>query len=201
MLKRTHTLVKREYYKTKESVEEYVRLAKGINGLELIKKLKKFLPLKSTILEIGSGPGTDWKILNESYEVLGSDNSPEFIRHLISTNPKGQFIELDATIIKTDKKFDGIFSNKVMHHLRDSELKDSIKRQFDVLNTKGIICHSFWKGEGSEVFKGLFVNYHTKNSLEELFRSKFEILLLEDYAEFEDGDSLFLIGKKKLEFN
>ncbi|MEQ8624069.1 MAG: class I SAM-dependent methyltransferase [Vicingaceae bacterium] len=193
--------MKREYYKTKESVEEYVRLAKGINGLELIKKLKKFLPLKSTILEIGSGPGTDWKILNESYEVLGSDNSPEFIRHLISTNPKGQFIELDATIIKTDKKFDGIFSNKVMHHLRDSELKDSIKRQFDVLNTKGIICHSFWKGEGSEVFKGLFVNYHTKNSLEELFRSKFEILLLEDYAEFEDGDSLFLIGKKKLEFN
>lgn len=193
--------MKREYYKTKESVEEYVRLAKGINGLELIKKLKKFLPLKSTILEIGSGPGTDWKILNESYEVLGSDNSPEFIRHLISTNPKGQFIELDATIIKTNKKFDGIFSNKVLHHLRDSELKDSIKRQFDVLNTSGIICHSFWKGEGSEVFKGLFVNYHTKNSLREFFGSKFEILLLEDYAEFEDGDSLFLIGKKKLEFN
>jgi trans-aconitate methyltransferase len=186
-----------DYYKKKESVEEYIRLAKDVNGAELIKKLKKYLPLNATLLEIGTGPGTDWKILNEAYEVIGSDNSREFLSHLNSANPNGSFIELDAITLDTDKKFDGIYSNKVMHHLKDNELKASIKRQFDVLNTNGIICHSFWKGEGSEIFKDLFINYHTEEALKDFFEGYFEILLIESYAEFEEGDSLLLIGRKK----
>jgi cyclopropane fatty-acyl-phospholipid synthase-like methyltransferase len=189
--------MKEEYYKTKETVEEYIRLAKDVNGGELIKKLKKFLPLNSTLLEIGTGPGTDWNILNIDYEVVGSDNSSEFLNHLTSVYPKGNFIELDAITISTDNKFDGIYSNKVMHHLKDDELLNSIRRQYNVLNANGIICHSFWKGKGSEIFKGLFVNYHTKNSLKEIFENHFETLIIDEYAEFEDGDSLLFIGKKK----
>ena len=54
-----------DYYKTKDSVKEYIKLAKGFNGKHLIDKLIKVLPFKSIILEIGSGPGTDWKILKE----------------------------------------------------------------------------------------------------------------------------------------
>lgn len=186
-----------DYYKTKESVEEYIRLAKDVNGGELIKKLKNFLPLNSTLLEIGTGPGTDWNILNQDYNVTGSDNSTEFLNHLSSVNPKGNFFELDAITIQTNRKFDGIYSNKVLHHLKDNELKDSIKRQFDVLNSNGIICHSFWKGEGSEIFKGLFVNYHSKKALTDFFEDYFEVLLIESYAEFEEEDSLLFIGKKK----
>lgn len=186
-----------DYYKTKESVEEYIRLAKDVNGGELIKKLKNFLPLNSTLLEIGTGPGTDWNILNQDYNVTGSDNSTEFLNHLSSVNPKGNFFELDAITIQTNRKFDGIYSNKVLHHLKDNELKDSIKRQFDVLNSNGIICHSFWKGEGSEIFKGLFVNYHLKKALTDFFEDYFEVLLIESYAEFEEEDSLLFIGKKK----
>ena len=185
------------YYKTKESVEEYIRLAKEVNGKQLIKKLKEVLPAHSVLLEIGSGPGTDWKILSESYTVSGSDNSIEFLNYLIAENPDGEFLELDATTIKTDKKFDGIYSNKVMHHLKDSELNGSVKRQYEVLNPEGIICHSFWKGKGSEFFKGLFVNYHDKESLKKAFGNYFTILSIEGYKEFEDGDSLLLIGRKK----
>lgn len=84
-----------------------------------------------------------------------------------------------------------------MHHLKNSELAKSIHRQHNVLKANGIICHSFWKGEGSEIFKGLFVNYHTKTSLKENFQEFFEILLLEEYKEFEEYDSILLIGKKK----
>ena len=186
-----------DYYNTKESIEEYIRLAKDVNGVELIKKLKNFLPLNSTLLEIGTGPGTDWNILNQDYNVTGSDNSTEFLNHLSSVNPKGNFFELDAITIQTNRKFDGIYSNKVLHHLKDNELKDSIKRQFDVLNSNGIICHSFWKGEGSEIFKGLFVNYHSKKALTDFFEDYFEVLLIESYAEFEEEDSLLFIGKKK----
>ncbi|NOQ25656.1 MAG: methyltransferase domain-containing protein [Bacteroidales bacterium] len=189
--------MKEEYYKTKESVEEYIELAKDVNGSQLIEKLKQVLPINSDVLEIGSGPGTDWKILRESYNVIGSDNSIEFMNHLISKNHKGDFLELDAITLKTDKKFDGIYSNKVLHHLKDNELIDSVKKQYEILNSDGIICHSFWKGEGSEIFKGLFVNYHSETVLEEIFKKYFGILSIEEYKEFEDKDSLLLIGRKK----
>ena len=73
-----------EYYKTKESVDEYIRLAKDVNGGELIEQLKEVLPPNSMLLEIGSGPGTDWRILNKTYNVIGSDNSTKFLNHLNS---------------------------------------------------------------------------------------------------------------------
>jgi len=186
-----------EYYKTKESVEEYIKMAEGINGEKLIEKLKSFLPANSFLLEIGSGPGTDWKILSKYFEVIGSDYSTEFLKLLISNNPDTEFLELDAVTLKTDKKFDGIYSNKVLQHLKDEEIEASIKRQFEILNPDGIICHSFWKGEGSEIYNGLFVNYQSASSIKNLFGNDFEILLIEDYKEFENNDSIQLIGKKK----
>lgn len=186
-----------EYYKTKKSVDEYIRLAKDVNGAELIEKFKKVLQPNARLLEIGSGPGTDWKILSKDYEVVGSDNSTLFINHLVVENPMAEFLELDATTLATDQKFDGIYSNKVLHHLRDEEIVNSIKRQYDILNSEGIVCHSFWKGEGSEIFKGLFVNYHTANSLRSFFEKQFEILLMEEFEEFESNDSILLIAKKK----
>lgn len=187
----------KEYYKTRESVNEYIELAKGASGAELIEKLKRVLPSNSTLLEIGSGPGTDWKILNEYYNTIGSDNSSEFLNHLIEEHPNGKFLHIDAVTINTDKTFDGIYSNKVMHHLKDKELADSIIRQSEILNTDGIICHSFWKGEDFEIFKGLYVNYHTEEQLKNYFKDYFEILSIVSYQEFEVGDSLLVIGKKK----
>ena len=185
-----------DYYKTKASVEEYIRLAKDVHGGALIEKLKQVLPASSALLEIGSGPGTDWNILNETYRVTGSDNSTEFLNHLRAKNPSGTFLELDATTLKTDQQFDGIYSNKVMHHLKDEELVASTQRQHDMLNTGGIICHSFWRGEGSEIFKGLFVNYQDAASLTSIYGAYFEILFIQSYQEFEADDSLLLIGRK-----
>lgn len=186
-----------DYYHAKKSVEEYILLAKNVNGSGLIEKFKRFLASHSVILEIGSGPGTDWNILHQEYTVIGSDNSQEFLDHLNSSYPSGRFIELDAIYLNIDENFGGIYSNKVLHHLKDHELSHSIIRQHEILHPNGVICHTFWKGEGSEIFKDLFVNYHTENELREFFDRYFEILVLESYAEFEEADSLMLIGKKK----
>lgn len=189
--------MKEDYYKTKETVEEYIMLAKDVNGKQHIEKLEQLLPSGSILLEIGSGPGTDWSILSETYTVTGSDNSTEFLKHLISKYPNGEFLELDAITLKTDKPFDGIYSNKVLHHLKDEELEQSVKRQSDILNPGGILCHSFWKGEGSEVFKGLFVNYHDENKLRNFFDPLFEIISITSYKEFDNDDSLLLLGRRK----
>ena len=186
-----------EYYKTRESVAEYIEMAKDVSGKDLIDQFRKYFPGKAKILELGSDPGTDWKILSQYFDVTGSDYSMEFLNHLKAENPKGTFLELDAITLETERHFDGIYSSKVLHHLSDHELEASIKRQHDILNHDGIICHSFWKGEGKEDFKGMFVNYHEEEELRQLFGVHFEILVLEAYAEFEDGDSLLLIARKK----
>ncbi len=186
-----------DYYKTKESVDEYIKMAEGHSGAALIEKLKKFLPKKSSLLELGTGPGTDWKLLSTDYLVTGSDNSVEFLNRLIEREPDAEFLELNATTIDTNKKFDGIYSNKVLHHLNDQELEHSIGRQTEILNPGGVICHSFWKGEGSEVFKGLFVNSHMEKDLITYFEPFFEVLLIESYPEFDADDSILFIGRKK----
>jgi cyclopropane fatty-acyl-phospholipid synthase-like methyltransferase len=185
------------YYNTKESVEEYIKLAQGIDGRRLIEKLNYFLPPGSLLLEMGSGPGTDFQLLKKEYTVVGSDYSTEFLKRLIRKYKQDEFLNLDATTLETDRKFDGIYSNKVLQHLTDEALKKSITKQAEILNPNGIICHSFWKGEGAEEFNGLLVNYQTKESLGILFGNCFEILLLEEYKEFEAGDSLLFIGKIK----
>ncbi len=185
------------YYHTKASVEEYIRLAEDVSGADLIKKLDPFLQAQSSVLELGTGPGTDWQLLDKRYKVTGSDLSLEFLSHLRNSVPEGKFIELDAITIDTEQRFDAVYSNKVLHHLKDEELIQSINRQSEVLNEGGIICHSFWKGEGSEIFKGLFVNYHTESALTDVFSSRFDIELIEPYAEFERGDSILLIARKK----
>ena len=86
---------------------------------------------------------------------------------------------------------------KVLHHLTDEYLLLFVNQQVDLLKEGGIICHSFWSGKGSEVFNGLFVNYHTKENLNLLFGDCFEVLSIDSYNEFENDDSLLLIAKKK----
>jgi len=184
----------KKYYHSKSSVEAYIQSAKDVNGQLLIDSLKLFLPEDSTILELGSGPGNDWDILNQDYHVTGSDLSEAFIKHLNTTHLEGQFIKLDAETIDTSEKFDGIFANKVLHHLTDEQLINSIQRQTQVLNPGGVVCLSFWRGSGDEIFNGLFVNYHDHDELHNLFKPHFKVVLIETYTEFEHNDSLLLIA-------
>lgn len=185
-----------KYYHTKESVEEYIKMAQGHDGRKIIAKLNEHLPAASHLLEIGSGPGTDWSLLQEHYHVLGSDQSQEFLNHLRQSFPKGEFLELDAATLATDLRFDGIYSNKVLHHLEDEALKDSVLRQHEILRSGGIVCHTFWHGQDSEIFNEMFVNYHTDEGISLLFGEYFKPLLIKFYQEFDPGDSFLYIGQK-----
>lgn len=185
------------YYHTPESVKEYIALAAEVNGQEHINQLKHYLKSGSSLLELGSGPGKDWAILNEDYRVTGSDYSQEFIKHLENTYPQETFLQLDASTLEVASTFQAIYSNKVLHHLTDKQLEKSFQLQHKTLGEKGIICHTFWKGEGDETFKGMYVNYHTEEEVKALVEPLFDILVLESYAEFDKGDSFILIARKK----
>jgi len=184
-------------YHTKESVEEYIKMALGHDGKLIIAKLRKYLPPGAHLLEIGSGPGTDWELLQEQYKVLGSDQSQEFLNHLQTRFPEGEFLKLDAESLLTDRLFDGIYTNRVLHHLEDDALQNSILRQYEILRPGGIVCHTFWHGQDSEIYNELFVNYHSDDGVRMLFGDYFDTLLIHYYKEFEKGDSFLYIGKKK----
>ncbi len=194
---RIKSQMKGSYYHTKESVEEYINMAKDVNSEELILKLNEFLKPGLKVLELGSGPGTDLLLLRKNYKAIGSDFSEEFVARLKVKFPNDDILHLDAISISTEKSFDGIYSNKVLQHLTDQEIGQSVQRQVQILNANGIICHSFWRGDGEEVFKGMFVNYQSEYSLRALFQEDFEILQLERYKEFDEDDSLVLIARKK----
>lgn len=185
-----------KFYHTKESVDQYLSMAEGYDGGFLINHLKEFLPEKSSVLEIGSGPGKDIVLLSERYNVTGSDYSLEFLDRLKVKFPNVEFLHLNAAKLETDKKFDAVYSNKVLHHLTDEELSDSLSQQHDILNEGGIVCHSFWKGEGEESYEGMYVNNHTKDDLSKQFAIGFIILKMITYREMEDNDSILVIAQK-----
>ena len=69
-------------YNTRASVEAYIREVQGHDSRQVIRRLERCLPRGSCLLEIGSGPGTDWKILCRRFRVTGSDLSRAFLNHL-----------------------------------------------------------------------------------------------------------------------
>ena len=119
----------------------------------------------------------------------GSDNSEVFLDLYRKNNIDTDLILLDAVDIDTERKFDCIYSNKVLHHLTRDQLKQSFINQHEILNKKGILFHSFWYGTDEEEIHGLKFVYYTEETIKEIIENYFEILDLKKYKELEEDDS------------
>ena len=129
------------HYEARKKAEEYIRMAEGYDGAEMIEKLRKFLPKGVKVLELGMGPGTDLLDLGTRFEVVGSDASQSFLDIFTEKHPEQgiRLMQLDAVTIETDERFDGIYSNKVLQYFDEVDLKASFVRQAEVLNA-GVWC-------------------------------------------------------------
>ena len=184
------------YFDTKKGIEEYIKRSQGWGGPKLINVLKKYLPRKSTLLELGMGPGRDFDILKKTYKATGSDGSKAFLARYKKRDKTANIIRLDAVSIPIDRKFDGIYSNKVLHHLAINDFKKSIRRQRDVLNQDGIAFHSLWKGNKTEYKHGLRFVYYEMDKLEKIIGNTFDILEMKAFTEMEKNDSIYIVLKK-----
>jgi cyclopropane fatty-acyl-phospholipid synthase-like methyltransferase len=171
-------------------------MVEGYNGGELIKALKKHLEKGATVLELGMGPGKDLEILSESFNVTGSDNSQIFLDLYKKKNKDANLVLLDAISIDIDRNFDCIYSNKVLQHLARKELKESFRRQKEILKVDGILFHSFWYGNKEEEINNLRFVYYTEDTIEELLDDDLELLDLVIYNEIERDDSFYIILKR-----
>lgn len=185
------------FFDTEKGIEQYIKMAEGYDGADLIRILQKYLPAHSTVLELGMGPGKDMDILKKSFEVTGSDHSQLFLDRYVNSHPDADLLLLDAITMKTDRKFDGIYSNKVLHHLTKENLVKSFQRQKELLNSNGILFHSFWKGDKVEKMNDLLFTYYEMDDLRKITASDFDLLSMETYAEMEKNDSIHVILRKR----
>lgn len=188
---------KTTYYDDPKNVADYIQMAEGYNGKELIQLLQEFLPSGSAVLELGMGPGVDLDLLATHFHVTGSDQSQLFLDRYRASHPQADLLRLDAVTLDTPRRFDAIYSNKVLHHLTRNELAASFQRQAHLLNTGGVILHSFWYGDTEEEYPGMTAVYYTEATLTHAIGGAFEILALTTYAEMDEGDSLYCVCRKK----
>jgi SAM-dependent methyltransferase len=187
-----------EFYKNKKNVENYIRFTPSHDGSELVDVLADVLPHGSTVLELGMGPGKDFDLLGKLFEVTGSDSSQEFLDLYRARNADAELLLLDAITLDTDRRFDAIYSNKVLIHLTRDELAISFARQHDILNADGLLMHSFWHGDtGEEEYEGLRLTYYTEKDLTDLLEPDFEVVDIRRHAKMKEGDSVYVIARKK----
>jgi SAM-dependent methyltransferase len=185
------------YFDDEKNVEAYVKMADGYDGRELIDILKTYISNGATVLELGMGPGKDFEILSESFQVTGSDNSKAFLDRYKKRNAAADLVLIDAVKMGIDRRFDCIYSNKVLHHLTREELKKSLKNQGAVLNANGILFHSLWYGDKEEQMSGMQFVYYTGETFGEIMGSEYEILETKRYTELDKDDSMYVVLRKR----
>ena len=186
------------YYNIQKNVEQYIQMAEGYDGKLLIEVLGKYLPEGATVLELGIGPGKDLMLLGEKFSVTGSDVSTLFLERFKASNPNADLLQLDAVTMKTDRKFDCIYSNKVLYHLTQEELTQSLKQQLRVLKPNGLAHHSFWYGEGNEEMHGLQFTYYTEEKLHEVIGKSYDIVEMKRYTEMDENDSIYILLRRQM---
>jgi SAM-dependent methyltransferase len=184
------------YFDTDEGVNEYIQMAEGYDGRELVEILQKYVPSGSSVLELGMGPGKDLALLQRYFKPTGSDRSAVFVERYRALEPSADVLVLDAVHIDTERCFDAIYSNKVLHHLPKQDAARSMAAQHRALNPGGIALHSLWSGDKLEEHHGLLFQQYTAERFPELLDEQFEVLESKLYAEMDADDSLCIVLRR-----
>lgn len=95
-----------------------------------------------TILDLGCGTGDlTSEIFQTGAKVIGVDNSAEMIQAAKNKFPSIEFLQADARIMNFDVRFDAIFSNAVLHWIKEKDLV--IRQMYLLLKENGRIVLEF----------------------------------------------------------
>eukprot|EP00803_Ostreobium_quekettii_P003728 evm.model.scf_1587.1 EVM.evm.TU.scf_1587.1 scf_1587:10789-12937(+) len=164
--------------------------------------LSRHVPAGASVLELGMGPGKDLDLLlGRGYRATGSDRSETFLEMYRGARGEGADVELlDAVTIETDRRFDAVYTNKVLHHLTEEQLDASLARQWEVTNAGGFGVHTFWLGDkASEVrFGSLLFTYYTKEALVRKVTKENKWVVVEAtvYKDCKEDDSLCVVLRR-----
>lgn len=180
-------------YDTADGVEAYATMAEGYDGRTHIEQLHRLLARGSEVLELGIGPGVDLDMLAERFAVVGSDLSQAFLDRYARRRPDVVLMQLDAITIDTDRRFDCIYSNKVLQHLNSEQLTRSLRRQCEVVRPGGLLLHGLWAGTTAEHHGGLHGTRYLPESFDAVVPDTLEVVECTFYAEMCADDSLRVV--------
>ncbi len=187
------------YFQDRKNVDIYNKMMVGYDNSFIINEVKAVLPIGATLLELGIGTGIDLISLSKFYQVIGSDNSHHFINDF-KKKCNLDIIMLDAVTVEINKKFDCIYSNKVLQHLTKEDFIKSLINQSKHLNGNGLIFATLWVGDYKEEFEmdgQLRFVYYNENILRQIIPKELTIRKFIYYSEFEEKDSLLLVLQSK----
>lgn len=147
------------------------------NMSSLHKLLLKYIPHKSSVLDIGFGSGRDLQFLHDnSYDIWGIDPSTKFVE-----NAKKRFIDknnhfikgsipFESELLDLSVKFDAVISIAVWMHLERSKYKDVVSNISSITKTTSSVVISYSKGrrvDDERYFEDVDIDYLT-----ELFKNE-----------------------------
>lgn len=178
----------------KEMVANYCKMMEDYNNDYILNIFCEKIPKEVSVLELGFGTGKDYLYLKDFYNITASDYSQEFI-NVFNQNYNDKILTIDAITIEVEKKFDCIYSSKVLNSLDEEQIIESFKRQYQVLNEGGYIFHTLWYGDKEE--DDSFIN---KQTLIKLLELDYEFVEFNYYKEADfiesEYDSVIIIGRK-----
>ncbi len=133
-----------DYYD--KNAEQYFNDTVSVNMAENCDRFIAQIRPGGCIIDIGVGSGRDMKYFKDrGFEVEGIDASPEMCR--IASEYSGA----DVSCVRIqdwipEKKYDGIWANASLLHLKSEEIKDFVEKLPDALKPDGIAYASFKSG-------------------------------------------------------
>jgi trans-aconitate methyltransferase len=182
------------YFDDEGNVLAYEQMAEGPGGALLVATLEKHLAAGACVLELGMGPGRDLdRLLSAGYLAIGSDVSAPFVERYRERGGRAECQVLDAVTIDTPRRFDAVYSNKVLHHLNEAQLVISLERQLEVSHPNSLLIHSFWRGKKTERHHGMLFTYWETEGLEAVLPTSLGIRASGRYSEIWEDDSLWVL--------
>lgn len=177
-----------------KNVEKFLKRNKSYDGrVALI--LRSYLKKGASVLNIGLNNGKDYEVLGEWYDVVCIESSKFFIDIY---NPERKMMQIyhgDDVKLDFNRKFDCIFTNRLINRFTKDELKESLQNQLDLLEADGKSFHLFYEGEGELLLGGVALNLYNQEVLKEIIPSGFEIVKFTKYLL--DNRFSYMILKKK----
>jgi ubiquinone/menaquinone biosynthesis C-methylase UbiE len=156
MKKEEALIVQRSYSKIARKYHEQRIIYKNNT---LLKKVMKYLPKDSRILDLGCGAGEPVaKILaNSGYKVTGIDFAAGMVKLAKKQVPKAKFIKMDMTKLKfKDNSFDAAVSFYAIIHVPREKHAKIYKQLHKILKSGGIL---FVNCSGPDSWEGFEKNY------------------------------------------
>lgn len=178
----------------KEHVENYYKMIEDYDNDFILNHFRATVPEGSTVLELGFGTGQDYLDLKQDYQVDASDYSEHFIE-AFNQNYDDNILQLDAVTIEISKKYDCIYSSKVLNSLEEEDIICSLSRQYQLLNDGGYIYHTMWYGNKTE--DDSFIDKQTLMAILELEYEYVQFIYYKE-ADFIEAeyDSVIVIARK-----